>query len=241
MKRTALFLVAALGAIGCSVNLGGQSPVEYDAIAVSAPAGATAEEIAETLRSTGAAIALVTAPQDSAWFARVADISGLALSGPGQTESPAKAFFTNLEILGDTSIVLGVGDGTRMHMHDALYQISENRLIDLMMVGLSEQSDIREAARTLLSYIATDVGANAAIILGVQAPSPQVADSLATLLRAAYSTAWECAGNNNGDSVRAPAGSLRLFYGPSARLRCASARSVETNGTAVAAHLIVGR
>jgi len=108
-----------------------------------------------------------------------------------------------------------------------------------MLVGLNAQSDVRDAARTLLSYIATDVGANAAIIIGVQAPTAQVGDSLATLLRAAYSTAWECVGNENGE--RAPAGSLRLFYGPSARLRCMSARVVETNGHAIAAQLLVGR
>ena len=239
MKRMGVVLLAGMGWIGCSVNLGGPSPEEYEAIAVSAAPGATADEVAETLRSAGAAIALVTAPQDSAWFARVAEVSGLALSGPGQTEAPAKGFFTNLEILGDTSIVLGLGDGTRMHMHDALYQVGENRLIDLMLVGLNAQSDVRDAARTLLSYIATDVGANAAIIIGVQAPTAQVGDSLATLLRAAYSTAWECVGNENGE--RAPAGSLRLFYGPSARLRCMSARVVETNGHAIAAQLLVGR
>lgn len=239
MKRIVVVLVLVSAVTGCAVNLGGPSPEEYQAIAVSASAGATADEVAETVRSANAGIALVTAPQDSAWFARVAELSGLALSGPGQTESPAKGFFTNLEILGDTSIVLGLGDGTRMHMHDALYQIGENRLIDLMLVGMSAESDVREAARTLLSYIATDVGANAAIIIGVQAPSPQAGDSLATLLRAAYSTARECAGTSDGD--RPPAGSLRLFYGPSARLRCMSARAIETNGNAIAAQLLVGR
>jgi hypothetical protein len=239
MKGSGVALAATIVLVGCSINLGGPSPQEYETMALAAPPDATAEEVAETLRTTGAAIALITAARDSAWFARVSEIAGLALSGPGRTESPAKAFLTNLELLGDTSIVLGLGDGTRMHMHDALYQVSENRLIDLMLVGLSAQSDVREAARTLLSYIATDVGANAAIVIGVQAPSPQMADSLATLLRAAYSTAWECAGSTNGE--RASPGSLRLFYGPSARLRCSSARVVETYGSAIAAHLIVGR
>ncbi|MGH7501648.1 MAG: hypothetical protein ACREL7_07800 [Longimicrobiales bacterium] len=239
MKRILAVSAAALLSAGCAVNLGGPSPEEYETVALTAPVDASPEEVADIVRGAGAAIALITSPQDSAWFARVSELTGLALSGPGLTESPAKGFLTNLEVLGDTSIVLGLGDSTRMHMHDALYQVGENRLLDVMLIGMGAESDVREAARTLLSYIATDVGANAAIIIGVQAPTVETADSLATLLRAAYATAWECVGTGNGERVRQS--SLRLFYGPSARMRCSSARILEAEGSPIAAHLIVGR
>jgi hypothetical protein len=207
-------------------------------MALEAPAGATAEAIAAAITGSGATMVLLTADHDSSWFADVATRTGLGLSGPGTTETPAKAFLTNLEILGDTSIVLGVADGSRMHMHDALYQIEEEgRLIDLMLIGVSDSSDLREAARTLLGYIATDVGASAAVVMAIDSPTRQAADSLATLLRAAYSTATEC----SGDAGAAASSTVRLYYGPSARVRCTAARQVQGIGSPMLAELIVGR
>lgn len=237
MTRSLIVLLAATTAGACAVRLGGPKPEEYAAMAIGAAASTSSEDVAALIRSTGANLVLVTADRDSAWFADVSTRTGLALSGPGTTETPAKAFLSNLEILGDTSIVLGVADGSRMHMHDALYQIEEGRLVDLMLIGVSDRSDLREAARTLLAYIATDVGANAAVVMAIDAYSIQAADSLATLLRAAYTTAGECAGDANGDG----AGTLRLYYGPSARVRCRAARQVEGVGAPVLAELIVGR
>jgi hypothetical protein len=220
--------------------LGGPKPEEYRTLALEAPANAAPADVAGVVQQTSADIILLTAQRDSAWFADVSKETNLALSGPGRTETKAKAFLTNLKILGDTSIVLGVSDGSRLHVHDALYEIAENRHIDLMLVGVSGQSDLRQVVRTLLGYIATDVGPNAAIMMAIDAPSPQAADSVMKLLRAAYTSATECA---NGDS-QAPtvtAGSLQLFYGPPARVRCESARVLTDPGTPIFAQLVVGR
>jgi len=234
-------MIGALAALalvaGCAVNLGGPKPEDFQTLALIAEAGASAESVATTIRETSADIVLLTAEQDSAWFATVSSATGLKLSGPGTTERTAKAFLTNMEILGDTSIVLGVADGSRMHMHDALYKISDERLIDLMLVGLQARSDLREAARALLGYIATDVGASASLIIALHAPTPAAADSMAVLIRAAYSNAWECAGR---DSAANP-GRLRLFHGPSARIQCRSARVLEGNDASIAALLVVER
>jgi hypothetical protein len=106
-------------------------------------------------------------------------------------------------------------------MHDALYQVDDDRFIDLMMVRL-DAPDLRAAVRTLLAYIATDVGARSAIALAVEAPSAAAADSAAVLMRATLGNAAECGSIPAADQ---PA-SLRLLYGPSARLRCLSAHAV---------------
>lgn len=237
MTRTYILLLAAITLSACALRLGGQKPEAYSALAIEAPAGASAAEVADLITSVGATLVLLTADQDSAWFGDVSTRTGLALSGPGRTETPAKAFLSNLEILGDTSIVLGVADGSRMHMHDALYRIEEGRFVDMMLIGVSDRSNLREAARTLLAYIATDVGAEAAIVMAIDATTRQAADSLATLLRAAYTTADECA----ADASAAGTGSMRLYYGPSARVRCNTARQIEGIGSPVLAELIVGR
>lgn len=234
-RVVAVFAVA--GAAGCAIRLGGSKPEEYRTLAIQPPPEASVAEIARVVHETNASIVLLTAQRDSAWFADVASQTGLALSGPGTTESNAKAFFTNLKVLGDTSIVLGVADGTRMHMHDALYEIDKNRLLDLMLIGISPRSDLREAVRTLLSYIATDVGANAAVMMAIDAPTPQAGDSIATLLRAAYSNAGEC--DRTGEV--SAANTVRLFYGPSARVQCRTARRLTDGGSPILADLIVGR
>ncbi len=238
MLKYAMRSVLLLALTGCSVRLGGPKPEEYHTLAWEAPAGSTAAQAAQVVKDAGANIVLVTATEDSAWFADVSHETGLALSGPGHTEPTAKAFLTNLKILGDTSIVLGVGDGSRMHMHDALYEIAKNRQLDLMLVGISARSDLREAVRTLLSYVATDVGANAAIVLAVTGPSPEAADSVVALLRAAYGSARECAGPNAPPPAES---NVRLLFGPSARIACRTARTLTNSGSPIVADLIVGR
>ena len=227
-----------LACTACAVRLGGSAPEEYRAVAMSVPAGAAASAVADVIRQADAKIALLTAERDSAWFAEVSAATGLALSGPGRTEGAAKAFLTNLEILGDTSIVLGVSDGTRMHVHDALYQIEEDRHVDLMFVRIGADSELRAAVRTLLAYVATDVGATAALMIAVDTPTPQAGDSVAVLLRAVYSSSGECA----GASAAGPGPDrVRLFYGPSARVRCTRARTIDYEGTPVTADLVVSR
>ena len=237
-------VAAALSSVAmaaCAVRLGGPSPEEYRATAWPAAAAATAEATARDLSELDADIVLLAADRDSAWFAQVAEATELTLSGPGRTGDVAQGFLTRrLELLGDTSIVLNVDGGGRLHMHDALYQISEGRYVDLMLIRIDRDSDLRGSVRTLLSYIATDVGPTAAVVFGLHAQTPAAADSVAVLLRAAYGDAWECAEADEDDGRSAPP-ELRLLYGPPARTRCVSANVLSAPGSPVAANLVVGR
>lgn len=228
MNRTIRIVILVplvlLAASACALRLGGAGPVTYSAVAIRADAGANAAAVATQLRDAGAQLVLLSAAQDSAWFASVAGAAGLELSGPGETSGRGLAFMTNLELLGDTSLVLDVDGGGAVHMHDALYQVDERRNIDLMFVRF-DGPDLRAAVRTLLGYIATDVGASAALLLAIDAPTPQAADSATVLVRATLGNAAEC-----GDIAAAATTSrVRLLYGPSARLTCLSAQAL-SNG-----------
>lgn len=238
LRHTTFLAVAALTASACAVRLGGPSPQEYTAVAMTADAGASPAQVAAQLRGAGADIVLLSAERDSAWFASVAEQAQLELSGPGRTGPRAMAFLTSLEILGDTSIVLDVPEGGRIHMHDALYRVDRYRYIDLMMVRFEDAPDVRAAVRTLLGYIATDVGADAAVLLAIDAPARAAADSAATLLRATYDSAFECAddGGTNGSRPE-----IQLVYGPSARLSCRSARVLPGAPSGIQARVVVNR
>lgn len=239
--RTLGFAAIILLLGGCAVRLGGSGPEEFQTLALNVPAGESAEQAAGRITAAGADIVLLTAARDSAWFADVASRAQLSLSGPGRAGELGMGFLTRrLEILGDTSIALNVRGGGRVHMHDALYQLSGDRLLDLMLIHLEGEAELREAVRTLLSYIATDVGANAAVVFALNGATPQAADSAAVLLRAAYGNAWECARASGEDGESRPV-DLRLFYGPSVRMRCQSARVLAAPGNPIAAQLVVGR
>jgi hypothetical protein len=203
---------------------------------MSVASSASASDVAAALSGASADIVLLAADQDSAWFASVATAASLDLSGPGRTSGRGMAFMTNdLEILGDTSLVLTVPGGGSVHMHDALYKIDDTRNLDLMMIRF-DASDIRAAVTTLLSYFATDVGADAAVVLAMDGPTPQIADSAAVLMRAVMTGARECR-NTPQLSSDLP---VRLLYGPSARMSCPSAR-VATGNAGVVARVQVER
>jgi hypothetical protein len=236
-KRHPALVAAALLVDACAVRLGGPAPVEYAAVALVAAPSATATETAARLRSADAELVLLAADRDSAWFQAVATEARLSLSGPGRTGARALGFLANLEILGDTSIVLNVSEGGRIHMHDALYRVDKNRNIDLMMVRLEETPDLRAAVRRLFDYIATDVGASAALLLAIDAVAPQTADSAAVLMRAALESAVDCA-NGDGATELPP---VQLLYGPSARLGCRSARVLPGSPPAIQARVVVNR
>jgi hypothetical protein len=238
IRVTALLLTLSVAATACAVRLGGPSPREYTAVAMSATAGATADQVASQVRGAGADIVLLAADRDSAWFADVASQAQLTLSGPGRTGPRAMGFLTSLEILGDTSIVLPVPEGGRIHMHDALYRVDSYRYIDLMMVRFDETPDIRSAVRTLFGYIATDVGADAAVLLAIDAPTQVAADSAAVLMRATYDSAFECV---DGDQSAAASPTVQLVYGPSARLSCRSARVLTGAPAGIQARVVVNR
>lgn len=239
-KLAAFALLALVIAVAgaCAVRLGGGGPETFRTLAYSAPEGETAEDAAARIATAAADIVLLAGPGDSAWFADVANRTQLELSGPGRPGDGAQAFLTRrLEILGDTSITLDVSGGGRIHMHDALYEISDRRYVDLMLVQLDTE-ELREAMRALLSYIATDVGATAAVMFALDAATPEAADSAATLLRAAYTNAWECA-ESVGEASAEPEIELRLFYGPAVRMDCEQAMVLNAPGNPVVADLVV--
>lgn len=235
----AAVLTGVLFVAGCAVRLGGGGPIQYTTIALRAE-GATAAETAAQVRAAGADIVLLSGAQDSAWFAEVAEQTGLALTGPGLTGDRALGFLSRLELLGDTSMVLPVPEGGQLHMHDALYRIDRDRVLDLMYIRMEDPIDIGAATRTLLEYIATDVGSTAALMLAVESPRPAAADSMAIRLRALYPTVWEC--TEPGRQGAAPPGlDVRLFFGPRVRVRCREARQLTGLGAPVAAQLIIER
>ena len=239
-RTAALLALIAISVAACAVRLGGPSPEEYDIATLFEPRSADAAAVAERITAAGAEIVLLAAErQDSAWFTYIAATAGLQLSGPGTTTGRGYAFMTSpaLEILGDTSLVLPVANGGGVHMHDALYKIDEYRNIDLMLVRL-EGPDLIAALDTLLRYIATDVPADASLILALDGPTPAAADSVAHEIRATIADASECRDDDDVDSAQ-PA--VRLLYGPSARIRCLSARNLAGATTGIVARVEVGR
>lgn len=239
MRKSAWAVIAVAASVvaGCAVRLGGTGPFAYVSMAHQAQQ-ASAAETAQQIREAGAELVLLAAEQDSAWFASVASDAGLVLSGPGRTGQRALAFLTapQLEILGDTSLVLTVPSGGRVHMHDALYRIQRESMIDLMYVRFEEIVSLSDATRTLLDYVATDVGANVALLLAIEAPSAAATDTVAGLLRALYPTTYECLDN---DATAGALPDVRLFYGPRVRVRCQNARRIQGTGQPVAADLII--
>jgi hypothetical protein len=236
--RNALLVPLTLAvSTACAVRLGGAKPEEYEAVAISTSANADATQIAQQLTDVSADLVLISTERDSAWLASVATASKLTLSGPGVTSGRQLAFMTNLEVLGDTSLVLNVPGGGKVHMHDALLKVDKTRNIDLMIIRF-DASDARAATNTLLGYIATDVGGDAALLLAVDGPTPEIAESVATLLRATLESAFECRG---GETTNASSIPMRLLYGPSAQLTCLSARVLSGAPAAISARVQVER
>ncbi|HEX6693646.1 MAG TPA: hypothetical protein VF035_02970 [Longimicrobiales bacterium] len=239
MWRMAVLGMAGAVMGGCAVRLGGPKPETYETVALEASAGASAADVAAVVKRAGGDILLLVADRDSAWFADVATQTGIPVDGPGYTGGPGMAFFTRLEVLGDTTLTVPIDAGGRLHIHDALFEVSEGRNLDLMIVSFAEATSARDGVRTLLKYIATDVGGTSSVLIGLTAPSQAVADSVSTLMRAAFRNALDC-----GDtSLPTPAGGLgmNLFYGPEARISCESARVLPGSPNGIVARAVVGR
>jgi len=239
MKRLVSMAAVAVVVGGCAVRLGGPKPEPYNTIALRAAPGATATDVANTVKAAAGDILLLVADGDSVWFADVATQTGLALHGPGLTGGPGMAFYTRLKVLGDTTLTVPITAGGRLHIHDALFEVSEGRNLDLMVVSFAEASSAREGVRALLNYVATDVGGTSAVLIGVTAPSQAVSDSASTLVRAAFRNALDC----GESSITTPAGGLgmTLFYGPEARISCESARILPGSPNSIVARAVVGR
>jgi hypothetical protein len=138
---------------------------------------------------------------------------------------------------GDTTVTLKLTGGRNLVLHDALYQPSKHRYVDLMLAHADSGAGASDIARSLLTYAASDVMQNAAVIMGMITRPPAVADSVALLVRAVYVDLRQCA-----DSTAAPAntGPIRVFYGPETNIRCDEARLLPNAGAPVYAHFTIG-
>lgn len=240
MKAKLLVLgTAILFIAGCAVRLGGPKPVEYRAVALSAAAGVAPDEIATLIQGADANVVLLAAEAEPDWFDEVARQASLSLSGPG-TAGPVGLAFLASEAVGDTTIALKLPDGDEVVIHDALYEVDDHRYLDLMALRISSATRVRESIKALLSYVASDVMPQAAVVLAIDVPDSATGDSIAGLLSPVFRDVRSCLGQTDDESTETEAG-MRLFYGPEARLRCESARPLAQGGSPLIARLIVGR
>ncbi|MFW6079423.1 MAG: hypothetical protein ACODAE_07380 [Gemmatimonadota bacterium] len=248
----AALALAAIGVVtaACAIRLGGPAPVEYRVLALDAGERAVPEEVARRIRDADANVVLLGAEGDTAWFAGAARAADLTLSGPGIREGRGLAFLAT-EPLGDTTVALPIGDdpaGPSILVHDALYEVDDDRFLDLLAVRLRPGQDVDAAIQALLRYIATDVMQQAAVALAVDVPDAGSAARAAHLLEPAFMDARDCipdAGEDGGEddassSSRAPPGML-LFYGPELRMRCERAEQRREAGNPIVANLVVAR
>src|SRR3954469_21724803 len=205
--KTALQLaVATIVMSACAIRLGGAKPVDYNTIGLRAGAGESPTDVGNRLKSAQADLVLLSAPHVSMWFETVAKTSGLVFSRPGHAGPTTLGLLTHLKSVGDTALSLTVPNGGKIHMKDALFQVDKDRTIDLMLVSFADVTAVREAVRTLLNYIATDVGGTSAVVLGIDAPTTIASDSASTLMRAAFANALEC----GAKPTPSPAGGLGI-------------------------------
>lgn len=233
IRKGSALLLLALG-LGCAVRLGGPQPRNYTALLVRADRDASAESIRHVIETAGADLALIAAPLDTAWFDRVRERTGLAMSGPGMADGIGLALFAG-EAVGDTTVLLRGAEGAGLLVQDALYEVSDGRFLDLMMVRVGPDASAVDAANALLDYIATDVMQRSAVILGIDAGpagdgtgSERMAaltDSLSSMLRPAFVGGAGCE-----DAPRDPdpfdRSRVRFLYGPELRILCREARTL---------------
>ena len=231
--------VAAMFAAACSARLGGSKPAEQQMAAIRIASGATAEQVAQTLTQRGLEYAILSGERDSAWYADVATRAGLKTTRPGSAGTTTFAFL-GPEAIGDTTLALKVPGGGELRVHDALYRIDKNRRLDLMAVKIEPNANLEASIRALLTYVASDVLAHAAVLLAIVPPTPELGDSVSLLTRAAFADAWECTpqGRDRPNQSDMP---IRLFYGPPVRMTCARAERVNLGGDAILGHFVLPR
>jgi hypothetical protein len=216
--------------------MGGSRDIPFVAVALRADPGAAPDAVAASLTAAEADAALVAGPVDSTWLAAAATAAGLTVSGPAASDDLTMAFLGG-EPLGDTTVVLP-WDGGQITVHDALYEVREERYLDLMIFRLDDGTAARPAVGALLEYMATDVMNSAAVLLAVATPTPAVADSVGRMLSPAYFDALRC----GADLQPADGAGVRLFYGPEARVYCRDAGTESPGiGPLVRATLTLGR
>lgn len=238
MKRLSLSLLAlTLLIAGCAVGMRGPSDIPVTAVAIRAAPGAGADAVGAALVEAEADVALILGQADSAWLASVAGVAELTVSGPATTEDGIMAFLAG-EPVGDTTIVLSHDAGS-LTVHDALYEIEDDRFLDLLVFRIADAATARPAIGALLQYMATDVMNSAAVVMAVEVASSAAGDSVGRFLSPAYFDALRCEPGLAAPSERA---GLRLFYGPEARVYCrASTVDGPAIGDWVRADLVLGR
>lgn len=236
MKRLPLALASVLlGA--CAPNMGAPDPIDVPTVAVRAEPGTSAAAVAEALRGAGARAAFVAASEDREWFEAIATATDLHLSGPAAMGGLRMGFIAP-EPLGDTTHTIAY-EGGSLTIQDALYEIEDDRLLDLLAFRIEPGVDTRTAIGALLEYVATDVGNAAALVMAAAVPSPAVGDSVARMLSPAYFDVLRCEAGAAAPSDR---GEIRLFYGPEARMYCADASADDLAvGAWIRAELVMGR
>lgn len=215
--------------------MGGGPDVPLSTVALRADADATPAQAAAALEEMGTDVALVAAAADAAWFASVAQASRLDLSGPAYQGDLGLAFY-GPEALGDTAIELSYEGGTFM-LQDALYEMEGDQYLDLMAFSVPSAVAVRPLITSLMEYIATDVMADASVVLAVAVPDQETGESVTRMLGPGYFDALRCGEGAPGPS----AGEILLFYGPEARVRCRDARADRTAaGVRIHASLVAG-
>jgi hypothetical protein len=237
IARFAAPLLAAIAVAACASTMGAPREIETPTVALRVDPDATAADIVAALRDARARAVFLTADRDDAWFAGVAAATGLHVTGPA-TFGPMRTAFLAPEALGDTIYRLPY-EGGAITLLDALYEVDEDRFLDLMAFRIQAGDAVRPIMTALLEYVATDVGNDAALVMAVTVPDEAVGDSVARMLSPAYSDARRC----GAEATTPPAGErTRLFYGPSARMFCTTALARNTAlGEWVQAQLVMGR
>jgi hypothetical protein len=229
MKRSPGIFLLSVVVAGCAGALGGGGAHERDALAWQVPAGTNAEQLGARVQQGGYEFAIIAAQQDSAWLATAATRAGLQMTRPGRVGNSYFTFF-GPKAVGDTTHTINVPSGGRVRLHDALYRIDKNRMLDIILARFDSVANLSNGVRSLLEYVGSDVSGTAGLVLGIEMANPQLGDSIATLVRAYLTDARECA---NRAAATAPA--IRVFYGPRTRLTCQRAEVLNEAGGPISA------
>lgn len=216
-------LAAVLGLAACAST---PDPLVFEegllVLAEAAGPAARPGDVARALLTTDPQFVLIRGPADSAWFASVAEESGLILSGPSVETGLGFAFLSGAEALGDTTLAIPVGDSGAFVIHDALYELAEGVFLDLIAFRADDTPDPHALIQAFLAYVATDVMTSAPLVLGIQASDPMLADSIEVLLRPSFRPPTECEGGGASSSPADLSG-LRVFVGTPAQITCQEA------------------
>lgn len=239
MRAALVWTTAGALWLAACATISGPTPVEVDALALRIAESASAEQVAQQLTQRGVDYVILSGARDSAWYADVAARAGMKTTRPGKAGATTFAFLGPAAI-GDTTLTLKVNGGGELRVHDALYNVDKSRRLDLMAVKIEPNTHLRESIRTLLSYVASDVLPHAAVLLAIEPPTPAIGDSISLLTRAIFADAWECTPEGRASPDTSDL-SIRLFYGPAARMRCSSAQRGNIGGDALVGDFVLPR